>query len=166
MDITIEVRAFSPEYKTQVAELIVSIQQQEFQIPITIKDQPDLGDIPNFYQKDNGNFWIALHDGKVVGTIALLDIGQHQAALRKMFVAPNYRGREIGAASKLLERLQDWARDKGLRRIYLGTTAQFLAAHRFYAKHGFTEIPQEALPPTFPLMAVDTKFYTYEFPAI
>ncbi len=32
------------------------IQQNEFKVPITINEQPDLMDIENFYQKD-GNFW-------------------------------------------------------------------------------------------------------------
>ena len=44
--------------------------------------------------------------------------------------------------------------------VYLGTTAKFLAAHRFYEKNGFREIAREALPDSFPVMAVDTKFYT------
>jgi predicted N-acetyltransferase YhbS len=41
----------------------------------------------------------------------------------------------------------------------LGTTAKFLAAHRFYEKNGFREIAQTELPASFPVMTVDTKFY-------
>jgi hypothetical protein len=47
--------------------------------------------------------------------------------------------------------------------IYLGTTAEFIAAHKFYEKNGFTEVPKANLPETFPVMAVDTKFYMYAF---
>ena len=46
-----------------------------------------------------------------------------------------------------------------MNEVYLGTTASFLAAHRFYAKNGFREISSSALPPGFPVMLVDTKFY-------
>lgn len=46
-----------------------------------------------------------------------------------------------------------------MRGIYLGTTARYLAAHRFHEKNGFTDIPQADLPPAFPVMSVDTKFY-------
>jgi len=46
-----------------------------------------------------------------------------------------------------------------VRELFLGTTAQFVAAHRFYEKHGFREIARPDLPPTFPVMSVDTKFY-------
>lgn len=43
--------------------------------------------------------------------------------------------------------------------IFLGTTAKFLAAHRSYEKNGFVEIAKDALPSSFSLMAVDTKFH-------
>lgn len=88
---------FTPEYTDAVIDLIVPIQREEFGIPLTAQDQPDLRDVQHFYQKDRGNFWIALHNRQVVGSAGLLDIGNHQAALRKMFVRPEFRGAEHGA---------------------------------------------------------------------
>lgn len=157
----IEIRPFSPVYEKQVIDLIVVIQRNEFDIPITADDQPDLKNIPEYYQSGNGNFWVALHNDKVVGTVSLLDIGGNLVALRKMFVNRDYRGREIGTAQKLLEISLNWAITNGIRKIYLGTTPQFLAAHRFYEKNGFKEISKRDLPKTFPIMKVDTKFYKY-----
>ena len=87
----IEIARFAPAHASGVASLIVPIQREEFGIPITLAEQPDLADIRGFYQRGAGNFWVALDGGEVVGTIALLDIGHAQAALRKMFVAPAYR---------------------------------------------------------------------------
>jgi N-acetylglutamate synthase-like GNAT family acetyltransferase len=156
------IRPFCMDDEQQVVDLIVSIQQREFNIPITADDQPDLRNIPNYYQKNRGNFWVAFHNEDVVGTISLLDIGNGQSALRKMFVHQNYRGSETGTARNLLKTLLDWATSKRLREIYLGTTPQFLAAHRFYEKNGFTEISKKDLPKTFPIMEVDTKFYKFE----
>jgi GNAT superfamily N-acetyltransferase len=155
----IEVAPFSPGYAKGVAALIIPIQREEFGIPITLGDQPDLADIPGFYQRGTGNFWIALYGGEVVGSIALLDIGNAQGALRKMFVAPNYRGREFGTAKRLLDTLIDRGRAHQLQDIFLGTTAKFLAAHRFYEKNGFSEVSRTELPASFPIMGVDTKFY-------
>ncbi|HEY6504734.1 MAG TPA: GNAT family N-acetyltransferase, partial [Chitinophagaceae bacterium] len=83
-------------YKDRVADLILGIQNGEFGIPITLEQQPDLDEIPGFYQVNNGNFWIAKIGDKVIGTIALLDIGNNKGALRKMFVAKDYRGKESG----------------------------------------------------------------------
>jgi N-acetylglutamate synthase-like GNAT family acetyltransferase len=106
-----------------------------------------------------GNFWIARVGERVVGTISLLDIGNRQGALRKMFVHRDFRGPEHGTAKRLLDVLLAWADAKEVREIFLGTTEKFLAAHRFYAKHGFLELERSALPPAFPIMAVDTRFF-------
>lgn len=157
----ITITPFSSEHADGVASLIVPIQREEFGIAITLGDQPDLSDIAGFYQRGSGNFWVALSAGVVVGTIALLDIGNGQAALRKMFVAPAFRGREHGAAKLLLDALLGWARAHRLRDIFLGTTDKFRAAHRFYEKNGFREITRDELPRGFLFMAVDTKFYTH-----
>ena len=154
-----EVVPFQPGFTSGVVDLIVGIQRGEFAIDITAEQQPDLRDIPGFYQARRGNFWVAIADGRVVGTIALLDIGGQQAALRKMFVQRDFRGPAPGTAKRLLDTLLEWARDREILEIFLGTTASFLAAHRFYEKNGFAEIERAALPPAFPVMAVDVKFY-------
>lgn len=153
------IRKFSQEYQDDVIELILNIQRNEFDIPISKDDQPDLGDIPNFYQSGCGNFWIALYNNQVVGTSALIDIGNHQGALRKMFVKADYRGRSYNTADLLLLELMSWASAHNIHEIYLGTTEKFLAAHRFYEKNRFAQISSELLPKTFPIMKVDTRFY-------
>jgi N-acetylglutamate synthase-like GNAT family acetyltransferase len=154
--------AYEEKYQQGIVNLILPIQQQEFGVPITINDQPDLQSIPSFYQKDNGNFWVAVEEEKVVGTIALVDIGNSHVALRKMFVHKDFRGKEKGTAQALLNTLIEWARQKKLKAIFLGTIDTMKAAHRFYGKNGFVEIAQEQLPPTFPLMTVDNRFFRCE----
>ena len=155
----VQVRPYELNDKEAVAAVILPIQQLEFGIPISLEAQPDLSHITTFYQRGNGNFWVAVVDGSAVGTIGLLDIGNREAALRKMFVAAAYRGREHGVAQRLLDQLLAWCAQRGLSRIFLGTTAMFLAAHRFYEKNGFTEIQRADLPASFPVMSVDTRFY-------
>ena len=158
----IEIKVFSSEYQEDVIDLIVGIQQKEFGIAVTAEDQPDLCDIKDFYQKDKGNFWVALFNEKVIGTISLLDIGNQQTALRKMFVDQTFRGKRYQVALMLLDTLLKWARANSIKEVYLGTTPKFLAAHRFYEKNGFNEITENILPSTFPIMKVDTKFYKFE----
>ena len=155
----IEIAPYAPADREGVASLIVGIQRGEFGISITYDDQPDLKDIPGFYQQGTGNFWVARSGGAVVGTISLKDIGNAQVALRKMFVDAAHRGRTAGVAQGLLDTAIAWARAKGVKEILLGTTVKFLAAHRFYEKNGFTRTTVEALPPAFPRMAVDEIFY-------
>ena len=157
----IKIVPFSEHHLSGVVDVILSIQQSEFGIPITLDAQPDLHDIPGFYQKGSGNFWVALHGSEIVGTISLLDIGNEQGALRKMFVKEQFRGSTQGVAHRLLWVLFEWCELRDVREVYLGTTAKFLAAHRFYEKNGFSEIQQTELPVSFPVMSVDTKFYKY-----
>jgi N-acetylglutamate synthase-like GNAT family acetyltransferase len=154
---TIEI--YTEKYKADIAELILNIQNNEFNVPLTIADQPDLLDIENFYFKKNSNFWVATEDEKLIGTIALIDFDNGQAALRKMFVHNNYRGKEKGVGQLLLDKLLDWCRQKNITEIYLGTVEQLHAAKRFYVKNGFVKIDKEALPENFPLMQVDTEFF-------
>ncbi|MBE7102517.1 GNAT family N-acetyltransferase [Bacillus cereus] len=152
---------YESKFQDEVVELIVHIQQKEYNVPITKEEQPDLLEIETFYQRDHGSFWVATYDGKVVGTIALLDIGKHQVALRKMFVKKEFRGKEWGASSMLLQTAISWAKEQNLEDIYLGTTVKFLAAHRFYEKNGFQSVSIEGLPKSFPVLEVDKKFYRY-----
>jgi GNAT superfamily N-acetyltransferase len=155
----IVVKNYTEDYKDDVIALILDIQQNEFEIPIKREDQPDLSDIPNFYQSGNGNFWVALYNRQVIGTISLIDIGNNQGVLRKMFVKDTFRGSSYNVAKLLLLQLISWAKERDVHNIYLGTTEKFLAAHRFYEKNRFTQIEQETLPGAFPIMKVDTRFY-------
>jgi N-acetylglutamate synthase-like GNAT family acetyltransferase len=155
----IEIVPFASQHVEGVGALIVGIQRDEFQIPITLEDQPDLKNIPAFYQQGAGNFWVAISEGEVVGTVALLDLGNHQGALRKMFVHADYRGPGHGVSARLLDTLLAWAGARGVKDVYLGTTEKFLAAHRFYERNGFEKIAANELPPSFPKMALDTRFY-------
>lgn len=158
----IEIKPYSDKYKNQIIQLTFKI-GEEFNFHISLNDQPDLLMIPKFYQAGLGNFWIAINSDKVVGTIGLVDIGNNQGTIRKVFVDSEYRGKEKNVSTALLNTLINWCRQKNINEIYLGTRAIFLAAHRFYEKNGFKEISGETLPKTFPMNSADSKFYVYQF---
>jgi GNAT superfamily N-acetyltransferase len=155
---------FEDKFQQAVNDLILPIQQKEFNVPVTIRDQPDLQNIPSFYKRGNGNFWIALEEDVVVGTIGQIDFGNDQAALRKMFVHRDHRGKENGVAQLLLDELKNWCKRKGVKCIFLGTIDSMHAAHRFYRKNGFTELLKTELPEAFPLMRVDNTFFKCNIP--
>jgi len=155
-----EIKPFTEQYRDQVFSLILKIQNEEFGVPITVQDQPDLANISSTYQKNNGNFWVALQEEEVIGTIALNDIGDGKSALKKMYVSKNYRG-NVGVGKLLLDNLFDWCQKKNIQEIYLGTTAYFLAAQRFYEKNGFVEISRDKVPSQFPFTKYQTKFYLH-----
>jgi N-acetylglutamate synthase-like GNAT family acetyltransferase len=153
------IRPFKAADAEDVVKLVLSIQQQEFGVPITAHEQPDLLHVSAYYQSARGNFWVASDNGPIVGTIGLLDVGDAQGVLRKMFVARSHRG--TGVAAGLLRTCLTWARMAGMTEVMLGTTESMKAAHRFYEKWGFVEVTAPSLPSSFPRMRVDTRFYRY-----
>lgn len=162
----IVVRPFEPADVRAVTELILGIQRGEYGLAITAADQPDLAAIPDFYQSGKGAFLVAEAKGAIVGTVGLKDIGAGQGALRKMFVAAGWRGRDFGVSAALLGRLLDEARERGVDTVFLGTAEILVAAHRFYEKNGFVRVKPEDLPASFPRMAVDTLFYRLAISAV
>ena len=154
---------YSGQSTDEIVDLITTIQIQEFGVATSAEKQPDLRDIPGFYQQGAGNFWLALEDGELVGSISLKDVGDGVCALRKMFVKKEYRGGKRGIASALMQVLLDWADRRGVREIYLGTVDVYHAAHRFYEKSGFVEVTRPEVPDSVPLMDVDVKYYCYRF---
>jgi GNAT superfamily N-acetyltransferase len=153
-----DIRPWSSRDRGDVTDFIVSIQQGEFALAITAEDQPDLADVDGFYRADGGEFWVARSGDRMVGTIAAINIGDGQVALRKMFVHRDHRG-AAGLATALMSTLLDWARTASIVTVWLGTTSVMHAAHRFYEKQGFERVSESDLPPRFPLMHVDSVFY-------
>ncbi|MGC4035833.1 MAG: GNAT family N-acetyltransferase [Chitinophagaceae bacterium] len=146
-------------YSEQIGELILPIQQQEFNIPITLAEQVDLSSIEQFYDSTGGCFLGAFINNYLVGTLAIISFAGDAGAIRKMFVRKEYRGREYMIAQRLFQTLISYCIDKKITNIYLGTIDVFKAAQRFYERNGFVEINKTDLPAAFPLMSVDNVFY-------
>lgn len=156
----ISIQTYQPEHCQGIIDLILPIQQIEFKVPITIEDQPDLYKIPEVYQQGRGNFWVATNvENRVIGTIALIEFPPNRAALRKMFVAAEYRGKAYGLAQSLMDIALKWCKENGLESIWLGTIPRLEAAVKFYEKNGFDRVEADDLPLEFPRMAVDTLFF-------
>ncbi|KAF2338478.1 GNAT family N-acetyltransferase [Flavobacterium tistrianum] len=153
-----QIKPIQNEYENEIVDLILNIQQKEFNVPITLEDQPDLLNIQNFYFKSGGTFLGAFIDGKLVGTIALVKFSPEAAAIRKMFVKKEFRGKEFQIAQQLLEQLIEYSKENGIKDLYLGTVTLLQAALRFYEKNSFVTIPKDALPVDFPLMKPDNVF--------
>jgi putative acetyltransferase len=128
----ITIQPFENQDTEQIVDLILNIQQNEFNVPITINEQQDLLNIPTFYQQRKGNFWVAKYE---------------------------FRGKEFGIAQQLFDILSRAAKQAEMTNIYLGTLERLQAAIRFYERNGFTLIEKENLPKLFPIMAVDTHFF-------
>lgn len=80
-------------------------------------------------------FFTARRGGEILGTAALANKATY-GEIKSMFVAPQARGTGTGAA--LLARLEQEARAQDLPALRLETGHALHAAHRLYARHGFT----------------------------
>ncbi|WP_159475148.1 GNAT family N-acetyltransferase [Chryseobacterium sp. 18068] len=154
----LEINLVNNTYSKEIIDLVLTIQQKEFNVPITIEDQPDLMQIDDFYFANGGSFWGAFINGELVGTIALIKFDEKAAAIRKMFVKKEFRGKEHGIAQKLLETLIAYCQKNGIDEVYLGTVSILQAALRFYERNHFEIIEKKSLPSKFPLMSADNVF--------
>jgi N-acetylglutamate synthase-like GNAT family acetyltransferase len=157
-----EIHLLNNTFGKQILGLILPIQQIEFNVPVTLEGQPDLLDIETHYHTTGGGFWGAVHNGELIGTIALISIGHQSGAIRKMFVKKTFRGKEKGVAQKLLNTLMTYCKSNDIHHLYLGTVDLLKAAHRFYERNGFQRINKEELPSYFPTMMGENVYYNLE----
>jgi amino-acid N-acetyltransferase len=90
--------------------------------------------------EDVPEFWVAEHDGRVVGCGALHVMWEDLAEIRTVAVDPEWRGHRIGR--RLVERLLATARELGVRRVFVLTFET-----EFFGSFGFTEITGTPVPP-------------------
>jgi amino-acid N-acetyltransferase len=86
-----------------------------------------------------GDFYVAEHQGRVVGAIGLERYGR-AALLRSAVVAPALRGSGIGEA--LVRRILEHARERGITEVFLLTTT----AERYFPRFGFTQVTRGEVP--------------------
>lgn len=83
-------------------------------------------------------FLIARLEGRDVGCAALYEAGDRTAEIKRMWVAPDVRGR--GIARRLLERLEAEASSRGKARLVLDTNRTLIEAMALYERSGFRRI--------------------------
>ena len=152
-----EIEAYSGKYDGEIVSLILGIQNQEAGIGRSLEEQPDLKDIRGCYQDGGGQFWVALSDGRVVGTLGLMLREDGCAVMKKFFVDREYRSQRVGLA--LYKRLLSHAEKTGVRHILLDTPSVAHASHRFYETAGFRRITPAELPIPYTYPDRDSLLY-------
>jgi putative acetyltransferase len=87
-------------------------------------------------------FFVAFEGDEPLGCGGLRQLDPHYAEIKRMFVSPEHRG--TGVARAILERLEDFGRERGWQRLVLETGVLQPDAARFYAREGYTRIPNFA----------------------
>lgn len=139
-----EITTYKETYKNEIIDLILRIQNDESGIDLSLEEQPDLNDIAAAYQKEEGEFWVALDGGRVIGTIGIMNKGNRYGILKKFFVDAEYRGQKVGL--NLYRELLNFAREHGIQHVILDTPSVAKESHTFYARAGFRQIAKEDLP--------------------
>jgi GNAT superfamily N-acetyltransferase len=140
----VEIVSYKDEYKQQIIDLILHIQNDEAKINLSLEEQPDLLDIPSCYEKKGGRFWVAVDGRDVIGTFAFMNYGNGNAVLKKFFVRSDWRKKKVGLA--LYQTVIDYLKEQGYKQALLDTPSVATAAHRFYEKAGFRRIEKSDLP--------------------
>ena len=87
-----------------------------------------------------GDFFVAEHDGAIVGVVGLEQCCREYALLRSTAVAPEWRGRGIGR--QLVARAIADAESHGTKALYLLT----MTAERYFPSFGFVETTRDVVP--------------------
>lgn len=89
-------------------------------------------------EKPTVSFFVARHDGAIVGCCALVEAGDGTAEIKRMFVDPSARGLRIG--QMMMDALIARGQGLGLSAIRLETGISQPEAIGLYRKAGFAEI--------------------------
>lgn len=139
-----QIITYQEKYKQQIIDLILHIQNDEAGIDLQINEQPDLLNVPLYYEKDGGDFWLAIDQDQVVGTFAFMNYGNGNAVLKKFFVRADWRSKKVGFI--LYQTVIDYLKKHGYKQALLDTPAVAKVSHRFYERAGFKKIAKAELP--------------------
>jgi N-acetylglutamate synthase-like GNAT family acetyltransferase/predicted transcriptional regulator len=89
------------------------------------------------YLEAGGFLFFALLKKKVVGCVALKRLDENIFEFAKLFIDPS--ARNLGIATKLIERCITRCRENEARQLWLQTTMSMPEAHRLYYKFGFND---------------------------
>lgn len=89
------------------------------------------------YLETGGFVFFALHNDKVVGCVALKRLDESTFEFAKLFIDPNTRN--LGIATKLIERCICRCRENQATQLWLQTTMSMPEAHKLYYKLGFDD---------------------------
>ncbi len=138
----ISILPYSPAFKDEVRDVIgkTLVDISVIDASVLPIDDPDLEKIEEIYF-GKGRFWVALEDGRVIGTVAIRDLGEQVATLNRMFVKVDHHGSGVG--QRLFDEAMGFAQEQGFTKVVLNTHELMGRAHRFYERNGFVRVSKQ-----------------------
>ncbi|MBS6628086.1 MAG: GNAT family N-acetyltransferase [Clostridiales bacterium] len=154
----LRIRTYTDSDRDEIIRLVLHCQNDGTRPPVTVSDQPELLHINEKYMESGGCFWVAMDGGRLAGCIGLIRRGEN-GILKKFFVYEPYRSAPHHLGRQLYETLLAFARENGVKTLYLDTPKNTHRAHRFYEKAGFQKIDQSELPFRYDFPYKDSDFF-------
>lgn len=130
---------------SEIRELVFGILDEYGLEPDTAGTDRDLLDIESSYFDRGGIFEVLVDDdGRIVGTAGLYPVDSKTIELRKMYFAPQIRGRGLG--KKLLAAVIEKSKEMGYLRVYLETASVLKQAVHIYEAAGFKPVDVKHTP--------------------
>lgn len=101
----------------------------------------DLNDPKKYYLDKGGMFYVMKNDEEIIGTVGVINKGNHSAELKRMYVNKKYQGKGFG--KMLLEKAILFCKENNFIKLELETNKLFTVAHTFYQKNGFKIISED-----------------------
>ena len=131
----VQIRRYEKQDAEAVKKLITEIMDGEFREEKAALSLDDLENLENSYGNLGEAFFVAEDGRKIVGTVAIKREDDRVALIRRIFVAPEYRKRQIGL--RLLDHAVEFCREVGYRELIFKTTSRMSAAIELVKKRDF-----------------------------
>lgn len=154
-----EIKIYENQYRDEIIALVLHCQNDGTRPLVTVNDQPELLDIQSSYFAGGGYFWIAVEQGRLAGTIGLMNYDHGVGIVKKFFVYEQYRSSPTHLGQQLYAQLLDYAKNHGFKVLILDTPNNAYRAQNFYTKAGFSRITKEHLPVQYDYPYEDSYFY-------
>lgn len=140
---TIAIRPFEETDASDVRELFITVNRllsppharEAFELYIARSLAEEIDRIAAYYAERHGGFWVAVRNGKVIGTVGLESGATGAMELRRMYVSQAERRGGIG--SLMLRFAEDECRRRTKQKIELSTSELQPAAIALYQKAGY-----------------------------
>jgi ribosomal protein S18 acetylase RimI-like enzyme len=99
--------------------------------------EEEIAGLPGRYTPPSGCLLLAMDGDTPAGCVTMRDLGGGTCEMKRLYVAPESRGRGIGRS--LVEAVLLWAERAGYRRMVLDTLPEMAAAIALYRSFGFVE---------------------------
>lgn len=142
MNQEITIREYRPGDPSRVTYFYYKLYEKQFHFNGSVERYFLEGMVELFDDPSGSQLWLAERDGAVVGCVAVVKKGPHEAQLRWFGVDMSLQGMGIG--NRLLETAMEFCKAHEYRHIILWTIEILKPARHLYGKFGF--VPTETKP--------------------